>query len=262
MQSRGEHDKGTAYRTFAIEMAIDVTIMYFVMYTMIDTVAHLYLNVNNVYMTLMMVAPMALLMLLPMRSMFRSKTWNMAIGVAAVVIFALSYAGMRTQAGVGDRQFLRSMIPHHSGAILMCQQASLTDPEIVALCRDIVESQRAEIAKMQALLARWAPLATRGLTAGKRFVATDQEARQLSCVCSEFAPHVLWRPQWHCRAGEFVAVRGEEAGRGCRTAVSSTTTPSGARFERPRSARSAQCPSRRRDRARSNRGAARARPRR
>jgi hypothetical protein len=62
-------------------------------------------------MTLMMVAPMALIMLVSMRSMFSSKTWNRAIGVAAVVIFVLSYAGMRTQAGVGDRQFLRSMIP-------------------------------------------------------------------------------------------------------------------------------------------------------
>lgn len=154
MQSHGGHDKGTAYRNFAIEMAIDFAIMYFVMYTMIDTVGHLYFNVNNVYMTLMMVAPMALIMLVSMRSMFSSKTRNMAIGVAAVVVFALSYAGMRTQAGVGDRQFLRSMIPHHSGAILMCEQASLTDPAIMALCRDIVESQRAEIAKMQALLAR------------------------------------------------------------------------------------------------------------
>ena len=36
----------------------------------------------------------------------------------------------------------------------MCEQASLTDPEIVALCRAIVESQQAEIATMQALLAR------------------------------------------------------------------------------------------------------------
>ena len=153
MQSHGEQDSG-AYRNFAIEMAIDFAIMYFAMYAMIDTVDHLYFNVNNVYMTLMMVAPMALIMLLSMRSMFSSKTRNMAIGVVAVVVFVLSYAGMRTQAGVGDRQFLRSMIPHHSGAILMCEQASLTDPEIMALCRDIVESQRAEIATMQALLAR------------------------------------------------------------------------------------------------------------
>jgi hypothetical protein len=30
------------------------------------------------------------------------------------------------------------MIPHHSGAILMCEQAALTDPDIVALCRQIV----------------------------------------------------------------------------------------------------------------------------
>ncbi len=34
------------------------------------------------------------------------------------------------QAGIGDKEFLRSMIPHHSGAILMCEQATLTDPEM------------------------------------------------------------------------------------------------------------------------------------
>lgn len=154
MQSHGEHDKGTAYRNFAIEMAIDFTIMYFVMYTMIDTVDHLYLNVNNVYMTLMMVAPMGAVMLVSMRSMFRKKNLNLAIGVTAAAVFAASFFAMRTQASVGDRQFLRSMIPHHSGAILMCEEASLSDPEIVALCRDIVASQKAEIAKMEQLLAR------------------------------------------------------------------------------------------------------------
>ena len=53
----------------------------------------------------------------------------------AVLAFGLAYGAMRTQAAVGDRQFLRSMIPHHSGAVLMCQQASLSDPEIRALCR-------------------------------------------------------------------------------------------------------------------------------
>ena len=46
------------------------------------------------------------------------------------------------------------MIPHHSGAILMCEQASITDPEIVKLCRDIVESQKKEIAQMEAILAK------------------------------------------------------------------------------------------------------------
>jgi uncharacterized protein (DUF305 family) len=148
-----QHDTG-AYRRLAVELTIDFVIMYFVMYTMIESVGHLYLNVNNVYMTLMMVAPMAVVMLVSMRSMFQTKNLNLAIGVTAAVVFGVSFFAMRTQAVVGDRQFLRSMIPHHSGAILMCEEASLSDPEIVALCRDIVASQKAEIAKMEQLLAR------------------------------------------------------------------------------------------------------------
>ena len=62
---------------------------------------------------------------------------------------------MRTQAVVGDAQFLRSMIPHHSGAILMCEQSAITDPEIVRLCGEIVKTQKEEIAQMQAILARY-----------------------------------------------------------------------------------------------------------
>jgi uncharacterized protein (DUF305 family) len=61
---------------------------------------------------------------------------------------------MRTQAAVGDDDFLRSMIPHHSGAILMCEKASLTDAEIIELCARIVRSQAEEIAQMQSILAR------------------------------------------------------------------------------------------------------------
>ncbi|PZR51454.1 MAG: DUF305 domain-containing protein, partial [Stutzerimonas stutzeri] len=129
------------YRSLAVEIVLDFIVMYFVMYTMIATVAHLRFNLNNVYMTLMMVAPMTVIMLVSMRSMFPSRRINLAIGAAAILVFALSFAGMRTQAGIGNAEFLRAMIPHHSGAILMCEQATLTDPEIKALCGDIVASQ-------------------------------------------------------------------------------------------------------------------------
>jgi uncharacterized protein (DUF305 family) len=154
MPSHEAHTNSAPYRSLAIELIVDFVIMYFVMYTMIESLGHLYLNVNNIYMTTMMVAPMALVMLVAMRSMFTSRRANVAIAAGAVLAFGLAYGAMRTQAAVGDRQFLRSMIPHHSGAVLMCQEASLSDPEIRALCRDIVDSQRAEIAKMEALLAR------------------------------------------------------------------------------------------------------------
>jgi len=73
------------------------------------------------------------------------------------VLFLLAFWAMRAQGGVGDRQFVRAMIPHHSGAILMCNRASIRDQEIRDLCfrpNGIVESQTREIAQMKAFLAR------------------------------------------------------------------------------------------------------------
>ena len=141
-----------AYAMFALELVLDFVIMYFVMYTMIAGTGELYLNINNLYMTLMMVAAMAVVMLVTMRSMFPQPGLNRVMLLAAVAVFAASFAGMRTQAAVGDAQFLRSMIPHHSGAILMCEQASLTDPKVIALCSQIIPAQKAEIAQMKAIL--------------------------------------------------------------------------------------------------------------
>lgn len=46
------------------------------------------------------------------------------------------------------------MIPHHSSAILMCEESSLNDQEIIDLCGEIVEAQEREIAQMKDILAR------------------------------------------------------------------------------------------------------------
>jgi uncharacterized protein (DUF305 family) len=59
---------------------------------------------------------------------------------------------IRQQAAVGDQQFLRSMIPHHAGAVLMCEQNHLRDPELQALCGRILASQQAEIELMEGKL--------------------------------------------------------------------------------------------------------------
>jgi uncharacterized protein (DUF305 family) len=126
--------------------------MYLVMYTMIATLDHFHLNLNTAYMTLMMVAPMALLMLYTMRTMFPARRLNHIIATTALVVLAGSYIGMRTQAGVRDADFLRAMIPHHSGAILMCEEAALSDPRITELCASIIETQKEEIARMEEIL--------------------------------------------------------------------------------------------------------------
>ena len=142
------------YLMFAANLIGSGIVMYFVMYTMIDSSADLYNNLNNVYMTLMMATSMALFMLWMMPSMFPDSKTNVILNILFVALFLLALFGMRTQALVGDRQFLRAMIPHHSGAILMCEKSSITDPEIKRLCGGIIASQTAEIAQMKGLLNR------------------------------------------------------------------------------------------------------------
>ncbi|RFC65825.1 DUF305 domain-containing protein [Mesorhizobium denitrificans] len=148
------HSGSGMYGRFAVELAVDFVIMYLVMYTMIATLDDFYPNLNNVYMTLMMVAPMAIVMLVSMRSMFPSRNANLAIIAVAAAVLAGSFYGMRAQAAIDDEEFLRAMIPHHSGAVLMCEQASLKDPEIIELCGQIVPAQQEEIAVMKAILER------------------------------------------------------------------------------------------------------------
>ncbi len=46
------------------------------------------------------------------------------------------------------------MISHHSAAIQMCNESSITDPEVRELCKDIVSSQEREIVEMKSLLER------------------------------------------------------------------------------------------------------------
>jgi uncharacterized protein (DUF305 family) len=143
-----------AYGSLAVQTVISAIIMYLVMFVMIDGLDSFFNNLNMLYMTLMMVAPMVVLMIVAMKHMFPSRTANVAIITAAVVAFFGSFGLIRTQTTIGDHAFLRSMIPHHSGAILMCREADLRDPEIQGLCGQIIESQQREIDQMKQILAR------------------------------------------------------------------------------------------------------------
>lgn len=58
-----------------------------------------------------------------------------------------------------DHTFLRMMVPHHAGAILMAEMTLAGSPraEVQGLARDIVAAQSAEIGDMQAMRVRLAP---------------------------------------------------------------------------------------------------------
>ncbi|EJU11271.1 hypothetical protein LH128_19751 [Sphingomonas sp. LH128] len=124
------------------------------MFVMIDRLSSFYNNLNMLYMTLMMASPMVVMMIVAMPDMFPSRRLNMLLLLGSAVAFFGSFGLIRTQTTIDDTAFLRSMIPHHSGAILMCEQASLSDAEILKLCGEIIRSQTAEIDQMKSILAR------------------------------------------------------------------------------------------------------------
>jgi uncharacterized protein (DUF305 family) len=142
------------YGRFAIMAALMFIAMYGLMYAMVDAFANVFHNINQIYMAGLMTAAMVIIELGLMWSMYQKKNWNVTILGVSLLAFGACWFGIRQQLGVGDKQFLRSMIPHHAGAILMCEQAKVQDPEIRRLCGEIVTSQEREIRQMKALLAR------------------------------------------------------------------------------------------------------------
>ncbi|MEW2011086.1 DUF305 domain-containing protein [Microbacterium sp. NPDC078814] len=152
--TREHGGRSRPYLWFWVTMVLSFAIMYIVMFSMIDGWGDFRNNANMFYMTLTMWAPMGIFMLIFMRGMYKKKILNIALLVIFALVTVGSFAATRTQLLVDDRQFVDSMIPHHSGAILMCREASLTDPELIALCQDIIGAQREEILKMEKIRER------------------------------------------------------------------------------------------------------------
>ena len=142
------------YRMLAIASVGMLVLMYLIMFTMIYSWGEFVQNINFFYMAVMMATPMVVMMPLMMGSMYPDRKLNLAITIGGAVLFVLAFIGIRGQLLVGNDQFLRSMIPHHSGAILMCERAKISDPEIQTLCGDIIRSQKQEIDQMKAILNR------------------------------------------------------------------------------------------------------------
>ena len=140
------------YGRFALMMTISFVIMYAVMFLNVSEFNHIYLSLNRFYMTLLMVAPMAVVMMGLMNGMYKNKRVNAGIIAAGIGVFILALVCLRTQAFVGDGQYMRGMIPHHSSAIMASNHAAISDPEVKKLSQDIIEAQEREIALMKQLL--------------------------------------------------------------------------------------------------------------
>lgn len=143
-----------SYSKLFIMGALHLPIMYAIMFVMVYSSGEIYHNINFFYMAVMMAAPMVLLMPLLMPGMYMDRKLNFLVYLSVAAALVASFLMIREQAFVGDKAFLRSMIPHHSGAILMCEKATLQDPEVKGLCDAIVKGQKDEIAQMKRILER------------------------------------------------------------------------------------------------------------
>jgi uncharacterized protein (DUF305 family) len=152
------HDHGAEaqprYLRLGVMIAVSFAVMYGLMYAMVDRVDHVLSNHNQLYMAGLMAAAMGVLEIGMMSGMYPNRKLNALVVALSILALAGFWSAIRSQAAIGDRQFLRSMIPHHAGAILMCGEASIRDDEIARLCRSIVRGQLEEIRQMQRILER------------------------------------------------------------------------------------------------------------
>lgn len=135
-------------------MAVSFVIMYAVMFLNVDVFDHVMLSTTRTYMTILMIAPMAVSMLLFMWGMYENKKVNFMILGTAVILFIATLTMLRNQTLIADVQWMKAMIPHHSSAIMVSQKVDLKDPEAQQLAKDIIEAQKKEIAQMKAMIKR------------------------------------------------------------------------------------------------------------
>jgi Domain of unknown function (DUF305) len=140
------------YRKLWIMALLSFISMYILMYAMVNSIGNVFNNINEFYMAGLMTTPMIPIEIFIMRSMYKDPRRNALIVAISLLLGLAFFLLIRQQWAVSDKQFLRSMIPHHAGAILMCEQASIQDAEIQELCETIIASQQEEIDQMKAKL--------------------------------------------------------------------------------------------------------------
>ncbi|MDF1696977.1 MAG: DUF305 domain-containing protein [Saprospiraceae bacterium] len=144
----------SSYSKFFLMLLVSFFVMYGVMFLNVDKFDHVYTSLTRTYMTILMIAPMALLKLMFMSDMYKNKKWNIGIIVGSISIFCFTLFLLRTQEPIGDVQWMEAMIPHHSSAIMTSSEADFSDPEVKKLAEDIIKAQVKEIDQMKAMLDR------------------------------------------------------------------------------------------------------------
>lgn len=143
---------GMSWWKFAAMIATSTFIMFFLMYQLVYEFDHVMFSINRMIASLVMGCVMTAVMLIFMWSMYKGLGTKIAVLAAAILGSIVFLAVNRTQAVIGDVNFMRSMIPHHSIAINNARRSSISDPRVRKLADGIIESQVREITEMKMLI--------------------------------------------------------------------------------------------------------------
>lgn len=146
-------DEQRSYLRFGAMVVTSMVVMFVIMYLNTYELAHVKWSETRFFMTFVMGAAMAVVMLSFMLGMHKNQKVNAAIYLGSVVVFAGALWLVRSQATVEDTSYMRAMTPHHSIAILTSERANLSDVRVRELADEIAEAQRREIAEMEWLIA-------------------------------------------------------------------------------------------------------------
>jgi hypothetical protein len=116
-------------------------IMFFLMYQLVYEADHLIFSVNRLVASLVMGAVMTIVMLGYMWSMYQGVGTKVAVLAGAILVGAVLLYVNRSQSLIGDTEFMRAMIPHHSIAINNARKADIRDPRVREPADEIIAAQ-------------------------------------------------------------------------------------------------------------------------
>ncbi len=141
------------YARYAAMIATSALLMLGAMYLNTYQASHVWFSETRFYMTFVMAAIMAVVMLLFMQKMYQNRRINLSIIAGSILMFFVSLWLVRSQATVDDISYMKAMIPHHSIAIMTSERAHIRDVRVRELADKIIEAQVREIAEMESLIA-------------------------------------------------------------------------------------------------------------
>lgn len=152
MNETQSHPMGTGWVRFGAMIAVSTVLMFFLMYQLVHSADHALFSLTRFVSALVMACVMAAVMLAFMWKMYQPAAAKFAVLAVAVVGGIGLLAVNRSQALIGDVDFMKAMIPHHSIAINNARKADIRDPRVRYLADRITRDQVKEIEEMRRLI--------------------------------------------------------------------------------------------------------------